>query len=511
MEEIIALVTLVNSSKFKSKGLLNIILEPGTQMRVLYEAIADGTVRSDEDAGKAMVQFGLSAARLQTVKSKLKDRLNDAVLFLDMDEADFGDRQRAFVECAKKWTAAMILLSKNARTNAIQLMEQFLRHVVRFEFTELAIEVLRSLRMHACIITGNQQEFKSYNAQLRTYEDIWRMECEVERLYVELMVDFAITKADKKVMAEQAIVAFDKIKHCLTEAESFKIHLFGRLLQITIYDNQNDYQTVSELSRDAIRFFEAKNYKSLNVLQVFNYSLSTCLLNLRDYDACRAQTEKSLHLFEEGKYNWYKLMEIAFLADIHAGNYEAAVQAHRQVVCCITFQTQPGALTEPWKIYEAYLHLLKTAGKISEKSLPGRFKFQKMLNEIQVYAKDKSGMNVTVQIAQFLFALFEGDYGQCIDREEALAKYRTRYVTLERGARSHYFIRMLECVSKQGFDAAAAREKGAGILQQLHAVPLEAANQNYEVEVIPYEVLWELTLSALATTPQRANLSLAGR
>lgn len=508
MEEIIALVTLVNNSKFRSKGLLNIILEPDTQMRVLYDAIANGSVRTDEDATKAMVKFGLTTARMQTVKSKLKDRLNDAVLFLDMDEADFGDRQRAFVECAKKWTAAMILLSKNARTNAIQLLEQFLRHVIRFEFTELAVEVLRSLRMHACIITGNQQEFKTYNAQLRTYEDIWRMECEVERLYVELMVDFAITKADKNVMAEQAIVAFNKIQHFLTEADTFKIHLFGRLLQITIYDNQNDYKTVAELSRDAIRFFEAKNYKSLNVLQVFNYSLSTCLLNLRDYEACRAQAEKSLHLFEEGKYNWFKLMEILFFADMHAGRYEDAVQTHRQVIRCATFQSQPGALTEPWKIYESYLHLLKMAGHIQEKSLPGRFKFQKMLNEIQVYAKDKSGMNVTVQIAQFLFALFEGDYGQCIDREEALAKYRSRYVTLERGARSHYFIRLLECVSRQSFEPVAVREKGTKIMDQLSAVPLEAANQNYEVEVIPYETLWELTLAALASQHEKANLVL---
>lgn len=507
MEEIVALVTLINNSKFKSKGLLNIILEPGTQMRVLYDAIANGSVRTEEEAGRALQPFGLTPARLQTVKSKLKDRLNDAILFLDMDEADFGDRQRAFVECAKKWTAAMILLSKNARTNAIQLLEQFLRHAIRFEFTELAVEVLRNLRMHACIITGNQQEFKSYNDQLRKYEDVWRMECEVERLYVELMVDFAITKADKKAMAEQAVVAFEQIKSYLGLADSFKIHLFGRLLQITIYDNRNDYRMVAQLSQEAIRFFEAKPYKSLNVMQVFNYSLCTCLLNLRDYEACREQTEKSLHLFEEGKYNWYKLMEIAFLTEMHAGRYENAVRLHREATQCVTFQSQPGALTEPWKIYEAFLYLLKMADRIPQVALEGSFKFQKMLNDIQVYAKDKSGMNVTIQIAQFLLALFAGDYGQCIDREEALAKYRSRYVTLDRGARSHYFIRLLECVSKQQFDPAAAEQKGAALFEQMRAVPLEAANQNYEVEVIPYETLWELILSALNTRRERLAVS----
>lgn len=507
MEEIKALTSLVNHSRFKPEGALNIILEPGTQMRVLYDAIASGKVRTEEEAAKAMLKFGLTTARLQTVKSKLKDRLNYAVLFLEMDEAEVDDRQQVFVECARKWSAAMFLLSKNAQANAVEMLEQLLYRVIRFEFTELAVEILRSLRMHAVVMTGHRQKIKTYGAQLRSYEDIWKMECAVERLYVELMADLAIARADKNIMAEQAAVAFDKVKHFLTEADSFNLHLYGRLLQITVYEHRHDYKTVAELSRDAIRFFAAKPYKSFNVLQVFNYALSTSLLNLREYEVCRIQAERSLYLCEEGKHHWFNLMKILFFADMHAGRYEEAVQTHRKVIQCAAFKEQSGTLTEPWKIYESYLHLLKMSGHIEEKNLPGRFKFQKMLNEIQVYAKDKSGMNVSVQIAQFLIALFEGNYGQCIDREEALAKYRNRYVTLEMAARSHYFIRVLECVSKQSFEAVTARKKGAKIMEQLSAIPLEAANQNYEVEVIPYETLWELILAVLASQHDKTGLA----
>ena len=106
-------------------------------------------------------------------------------------------------------------------------------------------------------------------------------------------------------------------------------------------------------------------------------------------------------------------------------------------------------------------------------------------------------MNIPILIIQFLLALADKEYGQCIDREESLAKYRTRYLKPDNAARSHYFFKMLELIPKCDFNASIVKTNAAPLLEHLMKSSQKTANQNFEVEVIPYETLWEIVLSIL--------------
>lgn len=512
MKEIATLVNLIHHSKFKVKNTLDLMLEPESKIRTMYNAIAGNTAITEDALEEIMQTNGIDPKRSYVVKNKLKERLQDAVLFLNTDEVDPADRDRALVECSKKWTEATILLSKNARAAAIPLLEQLLRQVNRFEFTELAVEVLSALRMHACIMTGNQQAFNMYNQELRKYEDIWQAERLVERTYLELMSEFTITKANQEYMAAQSAAAYERIIPLLEITDSFKIQLYGRLFEIFICDAQKDFEKVVTLSREALRFFEQKNYQSTNVLQVFHYAAATALLNMRRYDACLTQVETCALLFEPGKYNWYKLMEVAFWANMHAGQYLEAAQVNYKVTHCAGFEAQAEFHKEPWKVYEAYLYLIKLAGKMPddpqlENLLPGRLKLNKLLNDLSLSLKDKSGLNIPVQVLQFLYAVLTRDYNQCIDRQESLAKYRTRYVTLDRDARSHYFLRLLEKLPHHNFNVRLVEPKTTKIFQQLQATRAEAG-RHHEVEIVPYETLWEWALQALKTPVKAPAVAL---
>lgn len=504
MEDLIILVQLFQGTKFRSGSLLDILLEPQTQMRCLFDGVAAKRIVSDDDALREMPGLQGSITMLATIKSKLKERLSDALLLVDFNDSDSNYRQKAYLECIKKWAAISVLLNRNYRELGMQRLEQLLRYTKRFEFTEMTIEILYMLRLQSGLIYGSEQAYHEYDSMLRLYMDQRTKEEQAETLYSSLMIDYVNSKSDKRGIAEKAESYFSAISPFLSSCESFRLHLFGRMLQIAIYDNRNDYQKVIELCEDAVAFFEKKPYKSFSALQVFYYSLLVGYLNMKQYESCRKVGNKYAGLFQMGSYNWFKWEELHFLAEIHAGEYEAALEIWLQATSRPEYADLPASLSEIWKIFEVYLVFLMRCGRLREVRDEKRFKIAKIWNEIHISNRDKSGMNIPILIIQFLLALAEKKYGQCIDRQESLAKYRSRYLKTDNAARSHYFFRILELIPKNDFNAAKVRANALSLLEQMKDISMQTVNQNFEVEIIPYETLWEIILSVLRVPEQPA-------
>jgi hypothetical protein len=483
MEDLIVFVQFFQGTKFKSSGLFNVL--------------ASGQVLSDEDALSAIPSLNGSASILATVKSKLKERLNDALLLVEFNDTETNSRQKAYLECVKKWASITILLSRNYRDLGLQRLEQLLRYTRRFEFTDMTIEILYMLRLQSGLIYGKEQQYHEYDALLRQYQEVRTKEDLAETLYANLMIDFVNSKSEKREIAEKAAKYFEQIAPYMSLFDSFRLHMFGRLLQIAIYDNRNDHQNVIKLCSSAIDFFSKKPYKSFSALQVFYYSELVGYLNLRQYDHCRTVAIQYRSFFQLGSYNWYKWEELHFLAEFNAGEYELALAIWIQATDRPEFADLPASIAESWKIFEAYLLFLMRCGRLKEKKDGKRFRIAKIWNEIHFSSRDKSGMNIPILIIQFLLALADKEYGQCIDREESLAKYRTRYLKPDNAARSHYFFRMLELIPRNDFNASLVKRNAAPLLDHLKAISQTMANQNFEVEVIPYEALWEIVLSIL--------------
>lgn len=465
-------------------------------MRILYDGVASGQVSSDEDAMRRIPDLK-SMSNLAVLKSKLRDRLDDVILILDFNEGDVNDRQRAFIDCSKKWAAASILLAKNARSVGLHKMEQLLRVAKKFEFTEITVEVLRVLLLHEGTVTGNRLLHQEYLVQLKEYEVILSMENDAEKRYNELLIEFVNSKSKKKEIAQLASDCFEGIIPYLARSSSFKIHLLGRLVQIMVYDNLSEYQKTLQLCEEAIMFFEAKPYTSKSSFQVFYYSLMASNFNLGNYEDCRKVAALYKDKFELDTFNWYKLNELHFLAEMHAGNYTSAAQVWGFVVARPEFRSLPSQLVEIWKIFEAFLFFITVSEEIKLVKIEKNFKSSKFLNEFRVFPRDKSGMNIPILAIQFILSLALKEYGQCIDREEALAKYRTRYLSVDEAARSHHFFKLLEIIPKSGFVLKDIQSKAAPLLQLLKNCPINAGNQNFEVEIIPYELLWDMVVRLL--------------
>lgn len=509
MRDLIELANLLNKTKLKTSGALDIILEPGSKMQQMYEAIISQRIQSDEDAATWQLESDDDPSKLPNLKNKLKDRMLDSVFLLDFKEPGFSDRQKAYFECYKKWAAGMILVMRNAKVSGYDLLEKLLRHTIRYEFTELTCDILRLLRIHYSTAGGDLKKYETIREQLHHYQEIWHMENRAEDFNAELISRYVNSKATKMEVSEQAKLYYSIIKDDLEKCDSFKLQLFGRLIQIFAYSSVNDYVATARLCEGAVAFFDRKDYDSGFPLQVFYYNLITCYLQLREFEKGQAIIERCQNLVDSGSFNWFKLQELSFLLAMHTAHYEAAAQVLGRVMDNVHFDKQSFQITEIWKIYHAYIHFLIKIGKLPETVISShrtaKFKLSKFLNETPVFSKDKRGMNIPILIVQILYNLVDRDYQQCMDRMEGIEKYCSRYLKQNDTFRSNCFIKMLLQIPTYAFHQDRVNRNTRKLFEMLYSVPMEVANQTYEIEIIPYETLWQLTVNSLERAPTRQD------
>ena len=215
-------------------------------------------------------------------------------------------------------------------------------------------------------------------------------------------------------------------------------------------------------------------------------------------------TNKCLELTPKGSGNWFKVMELKVLLYLHNGQYDQAFSIYHEVMAQSRFDSIREVDQETWKIYEAYLHWLGSLGKISEKLLTKghvkKFRLSRFMNEIPQFSKDKRGMNIPVLILHFLFLIKEKREDEAIDRIEAIMKYHQRHIKKDdENFRTNCFLKMLESIVKANFDEEKTKTKTIAnkYIEQLKSKPINLFNQAREIEVIPYEKLWEITLECL--------------
>lgn len=497
MQDLVDLIEFIQKTKFKSSALLDALIKPDSQMGRLYHALARGDVASDQEILALLPDLG-NVQHVATLKNRLKNRLCDAVFLLDFREERYPDRQAAFVECVKKWSAAMILITKNIRSIGIKQLENLLRHTQDFEFTEISMNIIRTLQLYYGTIEGDQHKYADLEEELLELEAIWLAEREAERLYGNLVMHYVNARADKHIAAQKAQEYFEKVQVHMQRYGAFKIHFFGYLINSIIYDSLHDFEKMEQVCLNAVAFFERKKYRSGMVLQTFYYNLLTCYLNTRKFEKGVPYFLALEQSVEVNSFNWFKLQEIYLLMAMHSENYPEVLVVLEKVLANPGFQAQPSHVKEIWRLFEAYLYYLILMGHLPEaKGKLPNFRMGRFLNEVPILSKDKRGMNIAVLIIQYLYYVAMRMHDECENRVEALKKYATRYLNDETTLRNRHFIKMILQIPACSFNVRLIREKTQDLFFALQQTPWHTVNQHREIEVIPYEHLWQIVVQGL--------------
>jgi hypothetical protein len=498
MNDLKELVYVVTRNKLKSIELLD--SSKKNRMLEFYELIAKDKLQTDEEASQHFFPRSKSNAAYRKLKANLKKRLINLLFVIDVKKPSYNDRKQAYYECHKEWAAARMLLAKNAWESSIDICHRILRHAMRYEFTAMALDLMRILRLNYSTRELDQKKYEEYRDLHEEYEQILIAENRAEVLYSELLMHFVNNRSTKKELHDTAYAAYRELAPLMEQYSSYHLHLYGYLVWMMTYTIINDYRQTLEVCRKMIAFFEAKDYDAETPLLVAYYQQLVCDIQLQEFAEGEHAARKCLEYIEVGTVNWFKYYELYIVLALHTGRYERALQIYQEVVSHKRFQFLTANNREIWRIYEGYLFYLQTieALEIPEDSkFYHDFKLGRFMNEVPIFSKDKRGFNVAILIIQILFFFQRRQFDDAIDRMEAIEKYCVRYLNEEETLRSFYFIKMLLTIPAGSFDPDAARQKAAKYREKLLDNKLSSAQQTYQIEIIPYEKLWEFALNSL--------------
>ncbi len=501
MEALTELVQLLTRNKLKGLKMKDIALDQDTKMALLYQGIADGKYHSEEDANSDLFPETDGLANIRYVKKELQNRLLNYLFFIDLDLPSFTDRQKAYLQCHKKWAIINLLLGRGARMSAIKFAEKLIKNACKYEFTEIVADVSKQLRFHFGGIVGDKNKFFHYRKLYEQYEQYYVNENRIEATYTDIVFAGFNPKVSKDSLQEMAEEATKKIEAILANTPTYKAQLYGYLMQVMTFSNTLESEKLVKICNEAILFFEQKDYQAFTPLQIFYYQKLIAYTQLRKFDEGKMAAEKCLTFLEEGTFNWFRYNEAYFTLAMHTKNYTEAYLIFSKIINHPRMGAIPDSIAEIWKIYEAFLFLLYRAGylddNIDNDNELSKFRLGRFMNDIPHFSKEKQGLNIAILSIQVLLFIQSGKPGKAIDRIEALEKYATRYLRTEETLRSYYFIKMLVAIPKHSFHKAAVLRHTDKWREKLENFPLEMADQDHKIEVIPYEDLWQISIAFL--------------
>jgi hypothetical protein len=503
MENLRELVYVVSQNKTKRVDVLDTDKRSKSKVNMLFRALSKGEVESDDEALELLYPGATSKSAYNNLKASLRDKLINTLFFLDAHQSNQSDRQIMFFEAHKEYAAAQILLAKNAHKSAVALLEKLFRKCEHFEFFELSLMIARTLCLHYSTRVGDMSKYEYYDEKRTRCERVVHLESLAEKYYSQLILEFVNNKSPKPHLIQQALTYHTELAPSLAEVTTYKFHLFSVLIQLFQHTCSNDYPSTLPICENAIQFFEQKPFTATTPIQLCRHHQLVAYIQLEDYQQAERIAYLSQQLTQEGTFNWFNNLEYLFLLAMHTTRFQDAYTLFNRAVTHRRFAFLPEYVQEMWEIYRAYLHLMIDLGKVKIDEGDSNFtpfRIQRFLNSIPLYSKDKRGMNIAILIVQILFYIQKKKYDLSIDRIETIEKYCSRYLMKPETIRSYYFIKLLLTIPQAGFHQVAVRRHTKTDLEKLQRASSEFSQQFHKIEIIPYELLWEMALQMLDQT-----------
>lgn len=468
-----------------------------SRLLAFWDGIAKGRFSTDEAAAKALYNESVESSKYRKLKSDFRERLLESVLEIDGNQKSYSDYQKAYYECHKMWTVVRILTGQNANAAALSVATRLLRQAEKFDFTLLAMDISAYLRTQYGLRESNDRKFREMHELFEKYRKTYDAENQAEALYTTLIVRYVNNRSAQTDVSKLAGEYWEQIIPLMSQHQTYKLQMYGYMIGLMRHTAANDHARALVACNVAITFFKSRTYEPRVPLQIFYYQRLICNIQLRQFEEGQGSADYCLRIMQEGTFNWFKYRELYLQLSLHTGQFSQAAKILDETLAHARFEFLPENVKEIWRIYEAFVHYLILAGKAPPRTGSGKFKLAKFINDTPIFSKDKSGINIAIIVVKWLLLLEERRFPQMLDEVEAVEQYCYRHLRGDSAQRSYCFLKMLLHIPTSGFDPVQSALKAERYLRKLHETPLQVANQTHEIEVVPYEMLWEIIMESL--------------
>jgi len=497
LKELIYILSLNKTKKIRQYGFLQ---DETGRLLEFYKGLVNEAWNTDEEAAQALLNVDAKHKTYRRLRNSLKEELLNAFLFLDFENSNHSDIQKANHFCYKQWAQVAILVGLAVKKNYIQLTKQLLKKAVEYDLTFIIIESARLLKRTNAAYTGSQKDHEYYSALTKKYSKILLLEIQAEDIYTSIGRHYAKSKATQKHLFDLYKKDYESIIPHMGKVDSYVFHIYGYLSGVTLYMSINDFKSTAEICRSGIAYFENKSYNHKAAQLAFLYQLVICSMQLGNFEESKAAIEKCCLLAKVGKHDWFRTLENHFLLCLYTSENAKAWELFQTAKKAKGFPHLLPAVKERWILHEAYINFLveiEAAGDKVKKDK--KFKINKFLNEVApAFSQDKRGLNIPILIIQVLFLWNYKKFDDAYQRIEALSKYNSRHLKKEDDTyRTALFIKMLEVSAKYGFQPEETKTNTSEYFDLMDEAEIVFANQSAEIEYIPYHFLWKYGMQVL--------------
>ena len=501
MEDLKRLVRIISKRKQRQYPLLELksVNENSSKENVFFRYIKKGIVNSDDDASKLIYGTKSDDDRFRMLKSRLKQKLLNHVFFLDFTDNNQKVSNQYEQECIQQLHQAKMLMFTGEIRIARSLVLKALTTAERCEFTK---HIISSLEDMVKIYSDNCQPhlFDDVIKRLNKIRVLFNKEEEAREhfYYMKMMVIKSVNSRKKNL--ENAAKSIKNLEKLYSETKSFNI--FEYLFQLTLLHKEltGDFKGIIPILREVEK--GKFNGHSLNLLRLEHsqviQSMAFAYFRAWEFDKGMAYIENVLGSLDESSEDWYPLVETYFLTAVYNKKYKVALEISDQVFENKAFDKLFDDEKEKWKLYNAYLHFIYSGNLFMR-----NFKFVNMLENIPEYDKDKEGFNVAIIILQFLYFVEQGNLDELIKRRDDLKVYMANHFKENFSYRSRTIYKLLNIVVENKLDLKNILFKSRYLTKKLNENKI-VGNAYMEMEIVPYEHIWELIIRMLKQGEERS-------
>ncbi|WP_161891024.1 hypothetical protein [Pontibacter russatus] len=216
------------------------------------------------------------------------------------------------------------------------------------------------------------------------------------------------------------------------------------------------------------------------------------LLRTQQYEEGLSRAAAYLQLFEPKTVNWFAFMENYLLLALHAQRYAQAGELLQKVLRNRFFHQIQQPARERWELYRRHLVLVNNV-------LPERLRSElprNMFSELINLPKDKAGFNLSLLVLDVIKSFANKNIDDYEPQAERIRKYIMKYMRGEKAERPRLFLRLLLLAVRHELDFARTSKAASNLAAKLSQAD-PPGDAFAEVEIVPYENLWEAVLIIL--------------
>lgn len=474
------------------------------KVQKLYEALYDLDIVNEDQMSNYLYNDSAKNLNYGRLKQRLENKLINSVLLVKHKVYDENDIMVARKECFTQLTVVRILQSHGQRRLWVDLCKKLLKKAQKFDFTEASYFAHKQLWLNYVQFTPDRKKAAYHKRKYLYFKEAFEAE---EFLYM-CRVDIIQELISNKIISEKVSNKLNslvlKMETGVKRFETFKFYSLFYLTTILVYELTNRFDLAIQKCEEAIAAFKSKKglKLSIQIAQIQTRKLS-CYAGKFDFESGNAVWENHIKAYlgntsKPLNGNQFASFLLYLKLCMHSKNYQKAFDTYLEYKPRIEDKYLLVNATEMRILVVAYFEFLISIGLVQDsRNTKSKFRLSKFLNDIPAYSKEKRGYNIPLLILQLLFLVQRQQFSAIYEKVDALKMYCSRYLKEDGHFRSNCFIKMLLLLPEAQYHRQAFIRKTVKLHKRLLAHPLKEQMIDKDLEVIPYEDLWEILLNNL--------------